>query len=281
MKSIKHSKIRNTGILFELLTRQIASDVMNSKNSKAISIVKKFFNVNTELGKELKLYKTLSEEKFQSETASDKFISATISARKKLDTKQLSEQKYKLIKEIKNNFDINDFFAARVSNYQVQASIYKLFEFAEVDNPAEIVRSKTTLSEHICNKHVADKDKPLVQEFYRNQDKDVRLLSTKLLIDKFNSKYEVLSESQKKLLREFVNNVSETKSLKDFVAQQIPALRKTITKYAAKVDDRVLKIKINEVVSMLNKIEAAPLVKDRHILSVLRYMELADELKAI
>jgi hypothetical protein len=279
MKSIKHSKIRNTGILFELLTRQIASDVMNSKNSKAISIVKKFFNVNTELGKELKLYKTLSEEKFQSETASDKFISATISARKKLDTKQLSEQKYKLIKEIKNNFDINDFFAARVSNYQVQASIYKLFEFAEVDNPAEIVRSKTTLSEHICNKHVADK--PMVQEFYRNQDKDVRLLSTKLLIDKFNSKYEVLSESQKKLLREFVNNVSETKSLKDFVAQQIPALRKTITRYAANVDDRVLKIKINEVVSMLNKIEAAPLVKDRHILSVLRYMELADELKAI
>lgn len=279
MKSIKHSKIRNTGILFELLTRQIASDVMNSKNSKAIGIVKKFFNVNNELGKELKLYKTLSEEKFQTETAADKFISATISARKKLDTKQLSEQKYRLIKEIKNNFDINDFFAARVSNYQVQASIYKLFEFAEVDNPAEIVRSKTTLSEHICNKHVADK--PLVQEFYRNQDKDVRLLSTKLLIDKFNSKYEVLSESQKKLLREFVNNVSETKSLKDFVAQQIPTLRKTITKHAAKVDDRVLKIKINEVVSMLNKIEAAPLVKDRHILSVLRYMELADELKAI
>lgn len=279
MKSIKHSKIRNTGILFELLTRQIASDVMNSKNSKAIGIVKKFFNVNNELGKELKLYKTLSEEKFQTETAADKFISATISARKKLDTKQLSEQKYRLIKEIKNNFDINDFFAARVSNYQVQASIYKLFEFAEVDNPAEIVRSKTTLSEHICNKHVADK--PLVQEFYRNQDKDVRLLSTKLLIDKFNSKYEVLSESQKKLLREFVNNVSETKSLKDFVAQQIPTLRKTITKHAAKVDDQVLKIKINEVVSMLNKIEAAPLVKDRHILSVLRYMELADELKAI
>lgn len=279
MKSIKHSKIRNTGILFELLTRQIASDVMNSKNSKAIGIVKKFFNVNNELGKELKLYKTLSEEKFQTETAADKFISATISARKKLDTKQLSEQKYRLIKEIKNNFDINDFFAARVSNYQVQASIYKLFEFAEVDNPAEIVRSKTTLSEHICNKHVAEK--PIVQEFYRSQDKDVRLLSTKLLIDKFNSKYEVLSESQKKLLREFVNNVSETKSLKDFVAQQIPTLRKTITKYAAKVDDRVLKIKINEVVSMLNKIEAAPLVKDRHILSVLRYMELADELKAI
>lgn len=279
MKSIKHSKIRNTGILFELLTRQIASDVMNSKNSKAIGIVKKFFNVNNELGKELKLYKTLSEEKFQTETAADKFISATISARKKLDTKQLSEQKYRLIKEIKNNFDINDFFAARVSNYQVQASIYKLFEFAEVDNPAEIVRSKTTLSEHICNKHVAEK--PIVQEFYRSQDKDVRLLSTKLLIDKFNSKYEVLSESQKKLLREFVNNVSETKSLKDFVAQQIPTLRKTITKHAAKVDDRVLKIKINEVVSMLNKIEAAPLVKDRHILSVLRYMELADELKAI
>lgn len=279
MKSIKHSKIRNTGILFELLTRQIASDVMNSKNSKAIGIVKKFFNVNNELGKELKLYKTLSEEKFQTETAADKFISATISARKKLDTKQLSEQKYRLIKEIKNNFDINDFFAARVSNYQVQASIYKLFEFAEVDNPAEIVRSKTTLSEHICNKHVTEK--PIVQEFYRSQDKDVRLLSTKLLIDKFNSKYEVLSESQKKLLREFVNNVSETKSLKDFVAQQIPTLRKTITKHAAKVDDRVLKIKINEVVSMLNKIEAAPLVKDRHILSVLRYMELADELKAI
>jgi hypothetical protein len=279
MKSIKHSKIRNTGILFELLTRQIASDVMNSKNSKAISIVKKFFNNNTELGKELRLYKTLSEEKFQSETATDKFITATISARKKLNTEKLSEQKYKLIKEIKNNFDVTDFFAARISNYQVQASIYKLFEYAEVDNPAEIVRSKTTLSEHICNTTKADR--PLVQEVYSTQDKDVRLLSSKLLIDKFNKKYEVLSESQKKLLREFVNNVSETKSLKEFVQQQIPTLRRTINRYAAKVDDQVLKIKINEVVSMLTQIEASPLIKDRHILSVLRYMELADELKAV
>jgi hypothetical protein len=116
---------------------------------------------------------------------------------------------------------------------------------------------------------------------YSTQDKDVRLLSSKLLIDKFNKKYEVLSESQKKLLREFVNNVSETKSLKEFVQQQIPTLRRTINRYAAKVDDRVLKIKINEVVSMLTQIEASPLIKDRHILSVLRYMELADELKAI
>ena len=60
-KKLKHSKIKNTSILFELLTRQITADVLANKSTKTVKIVKEFFNEKTELGKELQLYKILSE----------------------------------------------------------------------------------------------------------------------------------------------------------------------------------------------------------------------------
>ena len=63
----KHSKIKNTGILFELLTRQITADVLNDKKSQSVAIIKRFFNEKTELGKELQLYRILSEKHYSTE----------------------------------------------------------------------------------------------------------------------------------------------------------------------------------------------------------------------
>ena len=67
--SIKHSKYKNTGILFELLTRQITSDILSGKRTpKAIPILEKYFNKNEELGKELILYLSFFNGKRLSET---------------------------------------------------------------------------------------------------------------------------------------------------------------------------------------------------------------------
>ncbi len=89
MKRIKHSKVKNTGIIFELLVRQVASDTMNNKNSKALRVIKKHFKSNSELAKELKLYRTVAQEKFLSESKAVDLIDAVIRSRKQLNEIQL------------------------------------------------------------------------------------------------------------------------------------------------------------------------------------------------
>ena len=64
MKSLRHSKFKNTGVLFELLVRQVASDTLNNIDSKAIVLIKKYFAKSTELSKEFNLYQTLIKEKY-------------------------------------------------------------------------------------------------------------------------------------------------------------------------------------------------------------------------
>jgi len=64
MKKIKHSKFKNTGFIFELLVRQITSEIMSANKSVAEKILKEHFNSKKELSKELKLYQYLINEKY-------------------------------------------------------------------------------------------------------------------------------------------------------------------------------------------------------------------------
>ena len=109
--SIKHSKYKNTGILFELLTRQITSDILSGKQGpRAIPILEKYFNRNEELGKELVLYLSFFNGKKLSETKSLDYINIVVDQRKKLDNRKLKLEKYNLVKEIKENYDYINFF---------------------------------------------------------------------------------------------------------------------------------------------------------------------------
>ena len=130
MRKVKHNKIRNTGLLFEFLLRQITSDVLNKdQNSKAVSIVKQKFNENTELGKELALYNILITKKFKSDSKADYFINEVMKTRSDLNNSILRREKYNLIKEIQSNYNLQKFMSSKVPNYKVFASIYKLFEY--------------------------------------------------------------------------------------------------------------------------------------------------------
>lgn len=280
MKSIKHNKVKNTGILFELLVRKVASEIMNNTNPAALSIIKKFFKEGTALSNELKLYKTLLDEKFTTADKADKFIAAVISARKQLNETALQKEKYALIREIKNRFVLEDFFKARVNNYTELASIYKIFEYVESDNPADILRSKDTIIEHITyNKPSSDRQ--IVTESISKEDKEIRILATKLMIDKFNQKYKVLLPKQKALLREYVNSITDTPTLKAYIDKNIPNIQKQLNTLSKRVDNKVTAIKLTEVTSMLNKIAASKVVKESHVLSLMRYYELINELKKV
>ena len=105
---IKHSKFKNTGILFELLVRQITTDTLSNKNSEALGILKKYFS-KTELGREYKLYESLIKRTNLTEGKANLVIDTVLESAKQLNRSALKRQKYNLIKEIKNHYDLEQF----------------------------------------------------------------------------------------------------------------------------------------------------------------------------
>jgi predicted S18 family serine protease len=276
MKKIKHSKFKNTAMLFELLTRQITSDIISSNESVAIQILKKHFNKNTELIKEYRLYKTLCDERLKSDTKANMLIEAALKARRGLNRNKLQTEKYQLIKSIKENFDINSFFQTKVQNYKLLASIYKIFEYNEIENPIELTKSRITILENITSK---TKNSVITEDVaIANEPKEVRLMAYKYLVEKFNAKYNNLSESQKVLLREYIENVSNTNNLKSLVQTEAVTIKRLFTKNMHRVKDKSLKIKLQEVVGLLDEYVGIKKVEENHISALLRYYSLIDDL---
>ena len=279
----KHSKIRNTGILFELLTRQITVDVLNNdKNGSAANILKNFFNKNTELGKEYELYRVLTVENYKSETKANHLVNAVLTARTKLNEGSLKREKYNLIKEVRSNYNINNFFMARIPNYKVNASIFKLFSTNEELNPRLETESRFTVVENITRKKISDKKKENVMvEGYRKQEKDLRLLAYGILIEKFNKKYSTLSSSQRNLLKEYINNISNTNSLKEFIESETMKVKKQLQSHLPQVSDKVTKIKLKEAINQANTLMKGRIVEDKQVVTLMRYYQLVKELKNV
>jgi len=277
MKRIKHAKVKNTGIVFELLVRQVASDTMNNKNSQALRILKKHFKTNSELANELKLYQSLSQEKFLSESKAMKFLEAVIRTRRQLNELQLRRDKYNLIKDLKATYKLEEFFKSKITNYKTHASTYKLFEYAEADDPAQYTINKFSLVEHIQTQSHVKKTSTVLT----TQHKDVRILASKLVVDKFNQKYSNLNESQKRMLREYINNVTNSVKLKKYVLSEILNLKSTISNLKPNIPNKVIRIKLTEVSNLLTKLGKQHSLQDKDVLTMLRYYELVNELKNI
>jgi len=282
-KKIKHSKYKNTGILFEILVRQLAADVMSNKGNVSQHIIKEHFNSKSELLKELNLYNNLSKEKFNSDAKANHFIEAVVSARKRCDNKSLRREKYNLIKTIKESYNVEMFFKTKVSNYKVLASIYKLFEDTKlgVVSPFDSVKARYTLVEHITNKGSKPTTSKLIKE-YNSQDKDVRLLTYKILVEKFNNKYKSLNASQKNVISEYINHIANSPKLTEFVKKEVSKIKAQLKGHLTSVSDKITKIKLKEVTHLLDKIEnKRALVSDGDVLTVMRYYELVGELNEV
>ena len=278
---VKHSKYKNTGILFELLTRQLTADTIAGNNPKALSIIKKYFSGDSALLKEYKIYHTFTGKKFKEETNATMLINTLIEAHGRLNKGQLRREKYNLIKEIKDTYDINNFFKAKISNYKVMASIFNLLENKDA-SPLSIVNSKVTLLEHITGKTLKNKPKKdVVMEDYVKYDKDTRLLTYKVLLEKFNDKYRGLGENQKNLLKEYVNSVTNSPALKSFINKEIKTVKKTITRYSKKVEDKAVAVKLTETRDMIKPLCKKSFVNDDNVINLLNYYELVNELKTI
>lgn len=281
---MRHSKFRNTGILFELLARQITADIIAGKDgSEAKDLLFKYFKENTELGQEWRLYNFLLSEKIKDSVHAERYLSVIVEQRKKLSNPKLSKEKYELIKEIKELYPIDDFLNANIKNYRTLASIFKLFEDACSKDlkfdVKEIFQAKTCLVEHIVDKPKKTEEEDILK-FYEKQNEEIRLLSYRMLVEGMNKKYSALDENQKHVLREYINNISNTNSLGAYIGQEIENVKSQLSELASQIKDGdVVRIKINEVVRQLDRVKPTTKVKDNQVMVVLLSYELLKEIK--
>ena len=276
--TVSHNKVKNTGILFEVLVRQITSDTLEGRpQSPALDLLKKYFNSGKELGKEIQLYQAFFHGNRLSEQRAVQFLDMIIHQRKKLDESKLAREKYELIKEIRDNYDLKDFLSCKIPSYKIHASIYKTFISESrhsqdtIMNIQEVASARFMLIEHLLG-HVqnkqAERETALLEEF-KNQTEDLRLLSYKILIDRFNQKYDGLNDKQKTLLREYINDASNQKTLLAYIQREVPLLQRELKNRLADVEDRVLQIKLSEVATQLSSIGKNKSVKDSEITALM------------
>lgn len=281
MKKIKHSKYKNTGILFEMLVRKLTSETLTSDKTIALDIIKKYFGKNTELAKELQLYNSVLKEQHKSEARALDYIAEAQKAYRKLNQSALRRQKYNLVKEIQENFSFDSLANARIPNYKVLASTYLLFEYADQASVKQLAQCKDVILEHTLKDSVKQNETDELYEEFRKQTKDTRLLTYKLLVDKFNNKYTNLSEAQKNLLKQYITHVNDTDSLKSYIKAEIPKIKRQLKEHVAKTADDVARIKIENLAEMLCNVENMKVIKESHVLSLLRYFDLVDELNRV
>jgi hypothetical protein len=282
--TIKHSKYKNTGILFELLVRQITADTLSGAESPATGILKKYFS-KTELGKEYKIYESFFKNRNTSEAKADMVITTLIESSKHLNRTALKRQKYNLIKEIKEHYNLEEFFKTKLPNYKAQAALFTLLEVynsENLSNPDQIIENKTSLLEYLTSKTQNKEEvKENIIEEFKSQDKDVRILTYRVLLEKFNDQYGNLNNNQKNVLKEFINGVDSTPKLKEFYNTKINEIKSHLSNLNKQVTDKAIQIKINEIINILPSLGKNDKVNDDHLINLLQYYQLVEELEKI
>jgi hypothetical protein len=282
---VKHSKYKNTGLIFELLVKQIAADTLSRKDSPAVKILKKFYTGNTSLVREFKLYDFVLKNKGVGQRKAEAILSTIVELSRKIEATTLNKQKYELIKELKSHYNLEDFFSIKVESYKPLAALYCLLEAQNTEglvDPQVFVDNKTTLLEHFLQtKQDANNAKDTLIEEYSKYDKDLRLLTYKILLEKFNNKYDNLLPEQKNILKEFIISANSTTKLRTLVNEELGKIQVQITKLKPKVEDQIVKIKLDEIFKTITPVKNTEKVTDNHLVSLMQYYELVGELKKV
>lgn len=282
---VKHSKFRNTGLIFELLVKQVASDTLNNRDSAAVSIIKKYYSGKSSLAKEYKLYELVTKNQNVSQSRAEAIISTITEVSRKLDQDALKKQKYNLISEIKESYDIEDFFSIQVRDYKPLAALYCLLEAQNnsgLVDPQTLVNNKTTILEHLtAAKQNEQQVTDTIIEDYSKYDKDLRLLTFKILLEKFNSNYKDLLPQQKRILKEFITSVNSSSKLRTLINQELTEIKAAVGTLSNKVEDSVVKIKLSEIAKQIKPVSNREKINDNHLVNLMQYYDLLEELKSL
>jgi phage host-nuclease inhibitor protein Gam len=114
-----------------------------------------------------------------------------------------------------------------------------------------------------------------------NSDKDIKFLAYKILMEKFNDKYDDLSPNQKTILKEYINSVDNTPRLKEFYTGKINEIKTELKTLNKKTQNPVTKIKINEIISLIQPPAKNAKLTDDNLVDLLQYCDLINELESV
>ena len=279
---IKHSKVKNTGIIFELLIRQVTNDVLTKGNSPAVKIMKKHFT-NSELAKEQRLYNLVNNSEKLTDSKAETIIQTLAESAIKINTKKINEEKYNLVKDIKRHYDLDNFFRNKISNYKTSAAIYTLLEYYRskiYTDPKQVIDNKITLLEHLTKKEIINEENENIKLFL-NESADIRILTYRLLIEKFNERYNNFTSQQKLILKEYINNINDSVKLKNIINNHFNYLKLNLASYTERISDLATQIKLNESIKLIKPVLKNENPKEEHLINLLQYYELLSEIKKV
>lgn len=281
MAKPKHSKYKNTGIIYEILVNRIALDTMSNKDSKALDIIKRYFSKG-ELYKELKIYEALYSSNIKDVSKAELLVSTALDMAKRLNSSLLRRDKYNLIREIKSIYNLDEFFSSKIKNYKVLASISNLIEYNHsytFADPLFLTENKSTLISHITRNNQETIEEDNILREFANMDKETRFLSYKILLEKFNQKYGTLDKFQRQILKEFIYQPNNSEEFISFINLNQNKLINQINKLIPTVEDNITSIKLKETLKLFTPVEKE--VKDDNVLGILQCYQLLKELKSL
>jgi len=279
MNEFKHSKHKNIGIIFELLSRQVVSDILSNKKSSAINIIRRNFTKDSEISKELTLYKNIVEFQKKEKSTASKFLDIILEQRKSLDALKLKREKYKLLGEIKAAYTGGDFFNSRINNYKILASIYQIFENQAATNPTKYIDCYEIIIESIIKQPITETEESKSVKIWESQPEEIKQLAFSMIIEKFNEKYKNLIPKQRTLISKFINENPDTTEFKNYVINECVSIQIKLDKIHESLQDSALKIKLKEARQLLNNIVTAKFIKEEYLGAMLSYYELIKVLK--
>ena len=276
MKILKHSKFKNTAIIFDVLARQLVNEAMSGSSNKALTIIKNHFRPDSVLSKELRLYRGLVSHNIGENVETIRvlnYINTIVNARKQLSETILKTSKFNLVKAIKTKYGaafLEEGFSTRLPKYKELASAYKLFEYTISDNPSELLSCSQVISESLIGV-IEQSNNP-----WKDLSPGVRSVGFKNLLEGFNAKYSNFLPAQKLILQEYINNPM---SFPEFFIAEIKSVSAELTTLSANVT-AVNRIKLTEMCNLLRDLSNAPKILDDHISVILKCHGLIDELKS-
>jgi|TARA_Y100000034_G_scaffold93567_1_gene113265 uncharacterized protein (DUF1778 family) len=279
---MKHNKKYNIGVIFELLTKQVATGVINEQpavSKKASTLINKYFSTNALLHEELLLFNILLYNQADSHRVASKLLEGTLVSAQAMEERELIEVKETLIKEISEIFDEQTFFKTKIPNYKVYASIQQLLNLSRKKQNSRKITEKIILEEtvidHLLNNTEVQRAK---EQYEKNNKQSVDNFTMKLVLEKFNTKYDSkFNSEQKVLLRDFINNNTQEfeKHAKDEIIKVDSVLEKAINE----CNDSLLKIKLQDAKKILNEIKTLEL-SENVLTRLLTYLDLTKDLQA-
>lgn len=272
--SLKHNKKRNTAFLYETLLKELTKSIVSGATEKKwqiINLMKEFFNTNTNLHKELVLYKSLNETNQLAPQTAEKLVYEVRLQHSKLDKKKIFSEQSALIKKMNMTLS-KSVFSNFVSNYKSLATIYQIF------NEETPTKSRVLLEESVLKKLISEEQEE--EQTMRPIDN----IAYKQFVQKFNQEYnDKLCREQKELLNKYIASFLDNGiELKVYLNEELSRLKSEVKdsmKLQEIKDDKDMMEKTKSVAALLESFKEKKIDKDM-IEKVLKIQELAREITA-